>query len=108
LKVLVDEPQLWFLLEEDGSLFLDVGCNHSFFGYSFMIQLSPQETDQYSREGRSYLSWLAQDIQDSAPILVASQSKYRGRDVSHAFAEQTLAAVKSWQANRVHEAGEAP
>ena len=96
MKVLDHEPQLWFLTEEGGSLFLYANCNHSFAGYSFMIELSPMEQTEYKSRGHSYLSWLAQDIQDTAPILAASNSPYKGRDVSEAHAKNLSAAIKSW------------
>ncbi len=53
MKVLDHEPQFWFLTEEGGSLFLDANCNHSFVGYSFMIELSPLEQTEYKTKGHS-------------------------------------------------------
>ena len=96
MKVLDHEPLCWFLAEEGGTLFLDANCNHSFAGYSFVIELSPQEVAEYKYKGRDYLRWLAQDIQSSAPILAASYSVYKGRDVSDIYSEKLLAAIKTW------------
>lgn len=103
MQVLDHEPQFWFLFEEDGALFLDANCSHSFFGYNFMIQLSPGEVLEYQEQGRPYLSWLARDIQDSAPILQGSHSIYKGRDVSSAYTEEVSQAVEAWRAAKDQE-----
>ena len=39
MKVIDHEPQSWFLLEKDRAIFLDANCNHSFYGYTFTLQL---------------------------------------------------------------------
>lgn len=95
-----DECYGWFLFEEDGSLFLHASCNVSAFGYTFMIQLNAREVDEYKQQGRAYLHQLAQYIQDSVPIHEASQSIYKGRDVSSAYMEKVLAAVNAWRMER--------
>jgi len=92
-----DECYGWFLLEEDGSLFLEASCNHSFVGYTFMIQLNAHEVDEYKQQGRACLHQLAQYIQDSVPIHKATQSIYKGRDVSSAYMEKAIAAVNAWR-----------
>lgn len=97
MKVLDHEPQWWFLLEEDGTLFLDANCNHSFIGYDFLLQLDAGEVANYRRKGRAYLSMLATEIQDSAPMLAASKSKYKGRDCSEEYSERVMAAVHHWR-----------
>lgn len=99
MQIVDHEPQLWFLAEDDGLLYLDANCNHSFFSYSFMIELSPQEIAEYRNKGRSYLSRLAQDIQNSAPILAASNSIYKGRDISPLHGERLNAAIQNWRKN---------
>lgn len=97
MKVLDHEPQVWFLLEDEGSLYLDANCNHSFIGYSFLLRLNSEEAAQYKAKGRDYLSWLADDIQNSAPILAASKSRYKGRDLSGEHSERVMTAVREWR-----------
>lgn len=97
MKVLDYEPQSWFLLDDDGALYLDANCNHSFIGYDFLLQLDASETAKFRREGRAYLSWLAHDIQSSAPILAASNSKYKDRDRSAEYSERVITAVNEWR-----------
>ena len=97
MKVLDHEPQFWFLLEDEGTLYLDANCNHSFVGYDFLLPLNAEEVGKYRSQGRAFLSWLADDIQNSAPILTASTSKYKGRDVSQSYSVQVTAAVDEWR-----------
>lgn len=100
MKVVDHEPQFWCLLEASGALFLDANCEASFVGYTYLIHLNQEEVARYRREGRSYLSWLAEQIQDSAPIMAASTSVYKGRDLSSTYGEQVNAAVKAWRKAR--------
>src|SRR4051812_13975507 len=89
MKVRDHAPQHWFLFEEAGTLYLDVNCSHSAFGYTFMVELNAEEAARYRVEGRAFLDWLAGRIQDTAPNLSVSTSPYKGRDVSGVYAEQT-------------------
>lgn len=97
MKVLDHEPQWWFLLEDEGVLYLDVNCNHSFIGYEFLLRLDAGEVAKFRAEGRAYISWLAEEIQNSAPILASSNSRYKGRDVSHEYSGRVTAAVNEWR-----------
>lgn len=97
MRVLDYEPQSWFLLEDDGVLYLDANCSHSFISYDFLLQLDAKEAARFRKEGRAYISWLAQDIQNSAPILAASNSRYKGRDRSPEYSERVTAAVSEWR-----------
>ena len=97
MKVLDHEPYRWFLLEESGNLLLDANCNHSLIGYDFLIQLNPDELHEYQHRGRSYLNWLSEEIHNSAPILTASASIYKGRDLSPLHREQVCAAIEAWR-----------
>jgi hypothetical protein len=99
MRVLDHEPQWWFLLEEDGSLFLDANCNHSFVGYDFLLELSAEEHRAYKHEGREFISRVATEIQDSAPIVKGSTSRFKGRDLSRTHSDKVTKAVESWRAN---------
>lgn len=100
MKVVDHEPHSWFLFEENGMLLLDANCNHSAFGYTYMVQLSPEELVEYRKKGRSYLNNLAHDIHYSAPIVKGSKSVYIGRDVSNENSEKSLTAVRTWREKR--------
>lgn len=97
MKVIDCENQLWFLFEHQGKLLLDCNCNHSAFGYSYMIELNAKELAAYKEGGHVYLSTLAHDIHESAPILEKSNSQYKGRDLSSVYSELSLEAVRAWR-----------
>lgn len=99
MRVIDHEPQWWFLLEEDGALFLDANCSHSVVGYDFLLQLNPEEIKLYAREGRVFLRRLATEIQDSAPVAKGSTSRFKGRDLSQTCSDKVTKAVESWRAN---------
>ncbi len=101
MQVLDHEPYSWFLFEADGELYLDANCNHSAFGYSFMVRLTAAEARRYRDEGRGYLDWLAQDIHNGAPILSASTSPYKLRRASDDEQAQASAALRAWQADHI-------
>ena len=98
MKVVDHEPHFWFLLEEAGALFLDVNCSHSFLGYSFLIQLNTNESAKYREQGHDFINKTAQAIQYTAPIFQASQSPYKGRDLSQSHRDRVMAAVAAWRA----------
>lgn len=105
MRVVDHEPQLWFLFEIDDEMYLDANCSHSFIGYNFMIQLSADECSKYRNQGRDYLSWLANDIHNSAPILSLSNSPYKTRKVSAEQEAKASAAFGIWMANQEQGAG---
>jgi hypothetical protein len=98
MRVVDHEPQWWFLLEENGSLFLDANCNHSFVGYDFLLELNAEEHGVYKHEGREFINRLATEIQDSAPIVKGSTSRFKGRDLSRTYSHKVMKAVESWRA----------
>ncbi|WP_133491053.1 MULTISPECIES: hypothetical protein [Alcanivorax] len=97
MKVLDHEPYRWFLLEDSGDLLLDVNCHHSFVSYNVLIQLTPDEMQEYQRHGRDYLNGLSEDIHNSAPILKVSKSIYKGRDISSLHKERVIEAIRTWR-----------
>jgi hypothetical protein len=97
MNVLDHEPAAWFLLEEDGALFLDVYCTHGPVGCDFMIQLSPEEAAVVREQGRRGADELARAIQHSAPIVVGSRSPYQNRAVSAELNARSLDAIRRWR-----------
>jgi len=45
------EAQSWFLLLNQETLIFDVNCNHSAFGYSWVIELHDHEVMKFEAEG---------------------------------------------------------
>lgn len=97
MQVIEHEPQWWFLLEHEGSLFLDVNCSHSAISYNFLLQLNAEESAAYQLQGKPLLERIAQAIQDSAPILIISTSIYKQRNASQHYGQQVTAAIQEWQ-----------
>ncbi|MDQ0141343.1 hypothetical protein [Cupriavidus necator] len=105
MRVVDHEPQLWFLFEIDDALYLDANCSHSFVGYNFMIRLSADELSEYRIQGRDYLTWLANEIHHSAPILSVSNSPYKTRKASVEHEAKASAAFGIWMAEQGRKAG---
>jgi hypothetical protein len=93
MKVLAASAHYWFLLEHEGRLYLDANCNHSAFGYTYMIELDEAETAGYQKRGVSYLDKLPNEIQNSAPVVRGSRS----RDVTAEYADLVTQAVNAWR-----------
>ena len=98
MKVLDHEPQGWYLLKDEQGLYLDVNCNHSFAGYSFMMRLDFDEAKKYLRQGRHYLNQLAQAVQKSAPGVAGNQSPYKDRMAPSEVNDKANEAIRQWQA----------
>ena len=101
MKVIDHEPNFWFLLEDAGLLFLDANCSHSAFGYSYSIQLNQEETEHYQRQGREYISSLAEDIQNGAPILEISKSKFKTRKIPMELEATLDSAIAAWRGSKL-------
>jgi len=97
MKVIDQNPYAWFFFGDGNKLFLDVNCNHSAFGYSWMIEMNDYERESYRTNGRKFLDQLAQNIQFSAPALKDSTSPYKNRDVSKKYSDATSEAVRRWK-----------
>lgn len=97
MKVIAHEPQLWFLMNDNGKLFFEVSCEHSAVSYSVLIELNPEEESHYENEGSVYLNRLAYDINYSAPGVRGSASIYKNRNVSSQRNHEVMAAVIEWR-----------
>ncbi|HGM5489669.1 TPA: hypothetical protein ACKP1B_001267 [Serratia fonticola] len=97
MKVIDHEPQMWFLLQDDDGLLLDVNCSHSAFGYSVLIELEEDETRNFQNEGHVYLNQLAGEINFSAPGVRGSSSPYQARNIRQARGDEVMAVVREWQ-----------
>lgn len=74
------EPGGWFLLEEQGVLYLDARYSHSaLIDDSALIRLDVAEVEAYRSGGHAYLTDLAARIHASAPY--RAESRYFPRDL---------------------------
>jgi hypothetical protein len=100
MRVVAHQPSSWFLLEEGDTLLFDVACNHSAFGYSWLIELDLAERQAFVLGGRAYLDRLAQDIHTGVPILKISTSPYKSRNRESQFGDAVSHAIQAWRADR--------
>jgi hypothetical protein len=74
------EPAAWFLVEDEGVLYLDARYTYSaLIDDSALIRLDDTELRGYLSGGRDYISDLARGIDHSAPYRV--ESAYFARDL---------------------------
>ncbi len=93
MLVVDQEPQFWFLFAEEGNYVFNVSCEYSFIGYDFTMLLSEDEVQRWRKDGRSYLSSLAEAINYSCPIAKQSKSKYKDRNVNNRYQAAMLDAL---------------
>ncbi len=83
------EPGAWFLVEDDGILYLDARYSYSaLIDDSALIRLDDTELRGYRDGGHDYLSELARGIHHSAPCRM--ESAYFTRDLYRSAAEREL------------------
>jgi hypothetical protein len=86
---LIGEPAAWYLLSDDGQLYLDVNCNQSAVGFSLLIRLDQAERAAFGQRGRDFADELATRI-------AYSPAAYRPRNVT-GLADQVTEAILAWQ-----------
>ena len=62
MRVLLGEPAGWYLLEDNGELYLDVNCNQSAVGFDITVRLDPAERAAFAERGRAFAAGLAGQI----------------------------------------------
>lgn len=83
------EPGMWFLVEDDGVLYLDARYSYSaLIDDSALIRLDDTELSGYRAGGHAYLSELARGIHHSAPYRL--ESAYFTRDLYRSAEEREL------------------
>ena len=65
MRVLLGEPAGWYLLEDNGELYLDVNCNQAAVGFGITVRLDPAERAAFAEQARPFASGLAEQIADS-------------------------------------------
>ena len=97
MEVLDHERWSWFLLASDGELLFNSVVSHGPFTTSLLIALDDDERAALAREGRPYLSRLAEDIQMSVPLREDAGSPYRPRDLTRTRNDEVTRAVVAWR-----------
>lgn len=98
------EPGAWFLVENEGTFYLDARYSYSaVIDDSALIRLDESEVSGYRKNGHDHLSRLARRIHNSAPYreesAYFSRDLYRGADGRRYRDEVTVAiAQHTWAA----------
>ena len=79
METIDHEPHSWFLFQDGADLLLDCNCEGYACGYSVMIRLNPEEVAEYRTRGRTYVAWLAEQVQNTG-----RDGAYQKRDVRRA------------------------
>jgi hypothetical protein len=94
MHVVAHDPHNWFLLEEEGALYLDVNSGHSAVGFSVLFRLTEEEVGRYREGGEPFLSTMARSVQDRGPSAWRDERNLDG-ELGAAVAE----AVSRWRAS---------
>ena len=62
MRVLLSQPAGWYLLGDNGELYLDVNCNQSAVGFGITVRLDPAEQAAFAERGRAFAAELAEQI----------------------------------------------
>ena len=83
-----ERKRAWMLFREGNRLFLNALCSAGPMSYSWTIELNHAELEGYSIKGENFLSWLADDIHNSVPVVRDSDSKYKPRAINDEIREK--------------------
>jgi hypothetical protein len=87
--VLLGEPAGWYLLEDNGELYLDVNCNQSAVGFGITVRLDPAERAAFAGRGLAFAAGLAEQI-------AYSPRTYWPRNIAGALAGQVTEAIMAY------------
>jgi hypothetical protein len=90
VRVLHGEPAGWYLLEDNGELYLDVNVSNMVVGFSVLIRLDRAERAAFAKRGRESADELAVRIGQSP-------GKYQQRSVTGPLDAQVTEAVLAYQ-----------
>ncbi len=90
MRVLLGEPAGWYLLEDNGELYLDVNVSNSAVGYSVLLCLDRAKRAAFAKRGRGFADELAVRIGQSP-------DKYRKRNITGMLDNQVTEAVVAYR-----------
>jgi hypothetical protein len=95
MKVVAEEPWDWFLIEEDGRLYLDVLVEHGAISFSVTAELSTEVASAYRRDGASALSCVAGEMRRKGLV-----REWQAPPLPLGWSARAVAAVHEWQRQR--------
>ena len=90
MRVLLCQPAGWYLLEDNGELYLDVNCNQSAVGFDILARLDPAERAAFAERGRAFAAELAEQI-------AYSPRTHWPRNITGPLTDQVTEAILAYQ-----------
>ncbi|VWM18772.1 hypothetical protein BLA6992_06931 [Burkholderia lata] len=103
MRVIAEDPWSWFLLEEDGKLYLDVLVEHGAvsFGatselrFGATSELSPEQATRYAHEGIRYLRDFSTAMRNKALM-----REWSAPPLPPDWEARSITAIHEWQKRR--------
>ncbi|MBN3771445.1 hypothetical protein [Burkholderia sp. Se-20378] len=95
MRVIAEDPWSWFLLEEDGKLYLDVPVEHGAVSFGATSELSPEQATRYAHEGIRYLRDLSTAIRHKALM-----REWSAPPLPPDWEARSITAIHEWQKRR--------
>ena len=95
MQVLAEEPWSFFLLEDEGKLYVDVLVERGAVSFSVTAELSAEQTRGYRQQGASFVSGLAHKIRSDA-----LSGRWKPAHFPPAWHDRATAAVVNWRKAR--------
>jgi hypothetical protein len=92
MHVIAEDPWNWFLLEDEGTLYLDVLVENGAVSFSVAAELTAEQASGYRQGGAGILGAVAGEMRDKA-----LRRTWRGDPLPAGWAEESAAAVREWQ-----------
>lgn len=98
MKVLDYREGIWFLLEQQQELFLDVHCDFRHYSYSWLIKLGSEDILDYRTMGKKSLDDLSKKIYSSQPLF--EDSIFHSRKLNKKINAEVHNAIIKFNQNR--------
>jgi len=95
MKVVAEEPRDWFLLEDEGMLYLDVLVEHGAISFSVTAELSHELAHAFRRDGRAALGQVVGKMRHKALM-----REWRAPPMPSSWSARSIAAIQEWQKQR--------
>lgn len=92
MQVIAEAPWSWFLLEDKGTLYLDVLVENGPVSYCIAAMLSPEQAADYARQGAALLETLSGEMRHKALT-----RQWPASPLPVDWNECSAAAVRAWR-----------
>lgn len=95
MELVAEKQWAWHLFRDDNRFFLKTNCSAGSLGYSWTIELSQAEVEQYAQQGEKFISQLAEVIYNSVPVARETKSSYKARSVPKEIEQKMIECMKN-------------